>query len=118
MTIKDIAAVCHEANLAYCDTHCDFSQEPWVFAPSWQQESAINGVVFAIDNPDSKPEDSHNNWLAQKKADGWVWGPVKDVDAKKHPCLLPYDQLPEFQRAKDHLFQAIARALIPYLENK
>ena len=53
----------------------------------------------------------HNNWSAEKVADGWVYGEVKDVEKKTHPCLVPFDQLPLFQQKKDKLFSAIVDAL-------
>jgi hypothetical protein len=40
-----------------------------------------------------------------------VYGEVKDAVAKTHPCMVPYDDLPEFQRKKDALFLAIVRVL-------
>ena len=36
---------------------------------------------------------------------------MRDVGAKQHPCLVPYDDLPESQRRKDTLFFAIVTAL-------
>lgn len=110
--IPDIAKVCHEANRAYCQALGDDSQLPWDDAPQWQRTSVINGVNFHIDNPDAKPSDSHNSWLAEKVADGWTYGPVKDPELKQHPCFVPYDQLPADQRAKDFIFMAIVRAML------
>lgn len=109
--IENIAMVCHEANRAYCATHGDFSQIRWADAPQWQRDSAINGVQHALKYPKAGPENMHNNWWAGKLADGWTYGPVKDPVAKTHPCIVPYDQLPEFQRKKNALFLAIVRAL-------
>lgn len=107
-----IAKVCHEANRAYCAALGDFSQLPWEQAPAWQRDSAVLGVALIVDHPETTPEQSHENWMAQKRADGWVWGPVKDPDAKTHPCLVPYADLPAEQRAKDYIFGAIVRALL------
>lgn len=101
--IIQIAIVCHEANRAWCVANDDYSQ------PSW--DSAINGVEHALAHPDATPEDSHNNWMAGKIADGWVYGEEKDPVAKTHPCIVPYSELPEFQGKKDALFLAIVRAL-------
>jgi hypothetical protein len=109
--IAMIAAVCHEANGEWCAWHGDYSQPAWGDAPEWQISSAIDGVQHALAHPDAKPEDSHNNWLASKIADGWVYGEVKDPEAKTHPCIVPYDQLPVWQQKKDKLFLAIVRAL-------
>ena len=111
MTISNIASICHEANRAYCATIGDSSQVPWDEAPEWQRESAINGVAFHIENPTAGPSGSHENWLKEKLADGWVYGEVKDVDAKTHPCCVPYDQLPPAQQAKDFIFVGIVHAL-------
>jgi hypothetical protein len=109
--IVKIAAVCHEANRMWCACNGDHSQPEWLDAPDWQIDSAINGVEHAMKHPDAKPEDSHSNWMALKIAEGWVYGEVKDPTAKTHPCMVPYDQLPVFQRKKDALFLAIVRAL-------
>lgn len=106
-----IAVVCHEANRAWCARNYDHSQPSWEYAQGWQRESVIDGVEHALKYPDATPEDSHSNWMAGKIANGWVYGEVKDPEAKTHPCMLPYDQLPEFQRKKDALFLAIVRAL-------
>lgn len=49
--------------------------------------------------------------MRQKAAEGWVYGPVKDVDAKKHPCMVPFAELPVLQQAKDFIFRAVVHAL-------
>lgn len=49
--------------------------------------------------------------MKEKVDAGWVFGEIKDADAKTHPCIVPYDELPEFQKKKDHLFIAIVKAL-------
>lgn len=115
MKVEDVAAIAHEANRAYCIQLGDTSQPIWHCAPAWQRKSAIEGVRFHLANPDATPEQSHENWMAEKIRDGWEWGPRKDPAARTHPCLVPYDQLPEVQRAKDHLFAAVVRALAPFV---
>jgi hypothetical protein len=84
----------------------------WEDAPPWQQKSAINGVQFTISHPEASPAASHESWLAEKRADGWRYGPVKDPEAKTHPCFVPYDLLPLDQRAKDYIFQAVVRSVV------
>lgn len=111
MNISEIARVAHEINRAYCEALGDSSQPEWSDAPDWQRESAINGVRFHLDNPSAGPEHSHESWLDEKEAAGWKYGPVKDPEAKEHPCFVPYEALPVEQRAKDYLFRAVVHAL-------
>lgn len=111
MQIETIARMCHEANRAACLAFGDASQVDWDDAPQWQRDSALRGVGFALANPDASPSSQHEAWLADKAADGWKYGPVKDPDAKRHPCFVPYDQLPPSQKLKDYLFQAVVRTL-------
>jgi len=111
--VENIARVAHEANRAYCRAIGDDSQPSWEDAPAWQRESAMNGVRFHQDNPGSSPAQSHENWLAQKIAEGWRYGPAKNPETKEHPCCVPYDQLPVEQRAKDYIFSAIVEAMSP-----
>ena len=106
--IEECAKAAHEVNKAYCEFTGDDSQVSWEDAPDWQKESARMGAKAAL-NPEQRPEDSHESWMAQKVADGWVYGEVKDPEAKTHHCMVPYNQLPAEQRAKDHLFLAVVR---------
>lgn len=34
-------------------------------------------------------------------AEGWTFGPQRDDPAKKHPCLVPYADLPESEKDYD-----------------
>lgn len=109
--VEAIARVAHEVNRAYCQALGDDSQSPWDEAPRWQRQSAIDGVKFHLANPDAGPEASHENWLRDKVADGWKYGLTKNPETKEHPCMVPFDQLPREQQAKDYLFRAVVRAL-------
>lgn len=109
--MEKIAKVAHEVNRAYCLSIGDKSQPEWGSAPKWQKESAVNGVKFHIMNPEATPANSHENWLTEKVAAGWKYGPDKDPLKKEHPCMKPYDDLPQEQRTKDYLFIAVVHAL-------
>lgn len=111
MNSREIARVCHETNRALCEAFGDHSQKPWDEAEGWQRDSAIKGVEFALLNPDAPPSAQHDAWTADKVAAGWVYGEVKDATAKTHPCIVPYEQLPPEQRAKDYVFRAVVHGM-------
>lgn len=117
MKIIDIAKITHETNRAYCQTLGDESQLSWEEAPEWQRSSAVNGVkahlkCFMYKGKGLSPEQSHESWLAQKREEGWTYGPVKDIETKRHPCFVPYHELPAEQRLKDALFGSIVAACV------
>lgn len=111
MLVEQIAIVCHQANKAWCELNNDNSQKDWGEAEQWQRDSAINGVQFKLDNPNAGHDAQHNSWMKEKVDAGWVYGEGKDADKKTHPCIVPFEQLPEFQQKKDALFCAIVEAL-------
>lgn len=113
MTPKAIARVVHEANRALQIEQAD----PTIpVSPSWDEldaetrESAVSGVLQVIDG--ATPLQSHESWCTFKLEHGWKLGPVKDEIKKEHPLLVSYDELPESQRLKDHLFVAIVRTFV------
>lgn len=110
MNTEHIANIVHEANRAYCRTLGDESQVSWYDAPEWQRASAINGVEGILNGTITKPEQSHESWLAEKERTGWKYGPVKDSEKKEHPCFVPYGELPPEQQTKDAIFFSIVRA--------
>ena len=43
----------------------------------------------------------HEVWAQNRMNEGWTYGPVRD-DQKRHtPCLVPYEELPEEEKAYD-----------------
>lgn len=111
LPIEMIAAICHEANRRLCTVIGDASQEPWETAPGWARESAWDGVVKILDGRVNEPRDSHASWMAHKLAEGWKYGEIKNPEAKEHPCLVPFDELPIAQQLKDYVFFGIVCAL-------
>lgn len=106
-----IAIVCHQANKAWCENHGDNTQKDWDEAEDWQRSSAVIGVDFRLNNPNAAESAQHDAWSKDKTDAGWVYGEEKDPLKKTHPCLVSFDQLPEFQQKKDKLFCAIVDAL-------
>lgn len=43
----------------------------------------------------------HEVWARSRMAQGWTWGPERDDAARRHPCLVPYDELPESEKEYD-----------------
>ncbi|MFG9301272.1 RyR domain-containing protein [Pseudomonas aeruginosa] len=106
-----IATIAHAINSAYCLAIGDKVAPPFAECPEDMQQGILAGVQLHLDNPDTTPEQSHESWLADKLANGWTYGEVKDMEAKTHPCCVPYAELPESQKVKDYLFRAAVHAL-------
>lgn len=104
------AHAAHEVNRAYCAALGDTSQAEWHAAPEWQRKSALSGVHGVLIQGNG-PKESHQSWLVEKRADGWVRGDVKNPETKEHPCMVEYEALPEHQRQKDALFVSTVRAM-------
>ncbi len=46
-------------------------------------------------------EHNHDVWARQRLADGWKLGKQRNDELKLHPCLIPYDELPESEKEYD-----------------
>lgn len=46
-------------------------------------------------------ENVHDVWAAGRISEGWTYGKVKDADKKVTPLLVPYNELPESEKAYD-----------------
>lgn len=106
-----IAEVMHEAMRAWQKANGQAPSPPWSRAPKWMKESSAASVSWRIANPSAPSSAQHDQWLEQKKADGWKFGKTKDAKKKTHPMMIPYAQLPEFEKRKDALVNAVVDAL-------
>jgi len=46
-------------------------------------------------------KNAHEIWAQLRLAQGWRHGPKRDDAAREHPCLVPYEQLPESEKQYD-----------------
>jgi class 3 adenylate cyclase len=57
----------------------------------------------------------HDRWADDRKRHGWTYAPTRDNAKKHHPCLVPWEDLPEVEKEKDRavvrqLAEQVARA--------
>jgi len=46
-------------------------------------------------------ENVHEVWAASRMSEGWTYGKERNDALKQHPCLIPYDELPETEKDYD-----------------
>lgn len=109
--IDAIARTVHEALRGWAAAHGQHDIPGWDEAEPWMRDATRESVVHALAHPGADSRSQHEQWLAQKQAAGWRRGPVKDAKKKTHPLMVPFDELPDWERRKDALINALARAL-------
>lgn len=43
----------------------------------------------------------HEVWAKSRVAQGWTYGEIRSDALRQHPCLIPYEELPEVEKAYD-----------------
>lgn len=46
-------------------------------------------------------KNTHEVWSEGRIREGWTYGDVRDDEKKQHPCLIPYEALPESEKEFD-----------------
>lgn len=54
-----------------------------------------------IELVDVLAENNHDIWGGKRINEGWSWGPERNDEAKKHPDLVPYNELPVTEKEYD-----------------
>lgn len=103
--IENIARLCHEANRVLQTTFDDPVNPPWDELSDDLKDSTYIGVMKALEG--ATPEELHESWREERISQGWTWGHPLDHEKKIHPNLVPYEDLPVDQLAKDAMFLAI-----------
>jgi hypothetical protein len=115
MTITDIAKVVHNIQVVFCASIGE-TIPAWEDALEIMQTATKIGVRDLINNPNATGGFSHEQWMKNKLAEGYVWGVVRDHVKKTHPSLIPFEQLPHNEQVKDHLFVETVRSLQAFLD--
>ena len=60
-----------------------------------QLPEELNGLI------EQMSKNVHEVWAKNRMEQGWVYGEERNDELKSHPCLIPYEDLPEVEKAYD-----------------
>lgn len=69
------------------------------------------------DQRSQSPEELHGSWMQAYFDMGWVYGPVRDIEKKTHPDLVPYAELGQLERDKDAVFISLCEIARQWVYN-
>ena len=72
-----------------------------VYIPSPIDTADVQLTPELLQLTEQLARNTHENWSRERLNQGWVWGPVRDDARKHHPCLIPYEELSESEKAYD-----------------
>ena len=70
---------------------------------------SLNPLVEAL------AKNVHEVWAQSRISQGWSYGSERNDELKQHPCLIPYEDLPEVEKDYDRNTAIGTLKLITYL---
>ena len=71
------------------------------YTPEPMDLSSVDLPESLIQLSERISENLHEVWAKARIDEGWTYGEKRDDIHKKHPCLVPYDELPEEEKEYD-----------------
>ncbi len=72
----------------------DYIPQPVDVSDVWLPEE-LNALIEQI------AKNVHEVWAQSRIEQGWSYGEERSDTLKLHPCLVPYEELPEIEKAYD-----------------
>ena len=72
-----------------------------VYEPKPQDTSDVKLSEDIIELSEALAKNTHEVWSSNRLRDGWRYGEKRDDSLMTHPCLVPYDELPESEKEYD-----------------
>src|SRR6516165_7879177 len=84
-------------------------ESPLSYDPRPIDTSAVELSEGILALTEELAKNAHDVWARRRIADGWRYGVRRDDARKEHSLLVPYEQLPESEKAydRDAALQAI-----------
>lgn len=71
------------------------------YIPSPLDETSVVLPTEMLTLAEDLAKNVHEVWAKNRLAEGWTYGTVRDDTKKQTPCLVPYEELPEEEKAYD-----------------
>ena len=81
-----------------------------------QRFHAACAVEEIYSSPKRSAEELHILWMKPLLEAGWTYGETYNHDNKKHPCMVPFLDLPESEICKDRIWEHLTEAFRPYYD--
>ena len=112
LTSKQIAEIIHSCTSripridgSLPDLWCDLSETT--------KEHASNAVEEIMSGPPRSPKELHDLWMQPLLENDWTQGDYS-FENKKHPSLVPFQELPESEILKDELWHHLTECFRKY----
>lgn len=86
-----IAAACHCAARAMAFGEQKFDTHPWEIATNLVKDDTREAVNLVLEG--GTAEDLHKRWIEKMTTAGYTYGEEHDQVKRKHPNLVPWDEL-------------------------
>lgn len=71
------------------------------FKPAAIDTSGVDLSEDLLELAELLAKNSHRHWSKRRLSEGWRFGPAPDYAKKQHPDLVPYEDLPDSEKAYD-----------------
>jgi ryanodine receptor 2 len=71
------------------------------YKPQPVDTSSVTLSSDIVDLTERLASNTHDVWAQERMAQGWRFGPERNDSRKEHPSLVPYQELPEAEKAYD-----------------
>jgi hypothetical protein len=85
-----------EENILVYDSDSTDTYEP---EPIDTSEVQLDREVLEL--TETLAKNTHEMWAQERKAEGWTYGGERDDAEKKHPSLVPYEELTDDEKEYD-----------------
>lgn len=114
LTLERAAQILHGATSVIARPDGSFNVE-WEELTLEQRTNATNALKKLLTEPHHTPEEHHDLWLKPMIENGWTKGVYSWAD-KTHPCICSYDELPDSEKLKDHIWMHMVEAFRPFIK--
>jgi len=74
-----------------------------LYIPHPLETSMVEVPDCLLELSEELAKNTHEIWARQRFAEGWKYCAKRNDERKEHPCLVPYEELPENEKEYDRI---------------